>query len=92
LCGRSRLLGFGRHRFCLTHDLYFYAVRQFTVLNGQLSMIGEATMKVIELKPEDFPVMVSLSSPDGDKQYLLIKTKQGKLLLNRPMESVQSSK
>ncbi len=49
-------------------------------------------MKIVELKPEDFPVMVQLHSPQGSKQYVLIKTKQGKLLLNRPTESPQVSR
>jgi hypothetical protein len=49
-------------------------------------------MKILELKSEEFPVIVQLRSPEGIKQYVLVKTKQGKLLLNRPVESVQSKK
>jgi hypothetical protein len=49
----------------------------------------EMITKIVELKPEDFPVMVRLHSPQGSKQYALIMTKQGKLLLNRPTESPQ---
>jgi hypothetical protein len=49
-------------------------------------------MKVLELKHEDFPVMVQLRSPEGCKQYVLVKTKQGKLLLNRPAECPKDTK
>jgi hypothetical protein len=49
-------------------------------------------MKVLDLKPEDFPVVVQLRSPEGSKQYVLVKTKQGKLLLNKPPGIVQGSK
>jgi hypothetical protein len=49
-------------------------------------------MKILELKPEDFPVMVQLRSPEGYKQYVLVKTKQGKLLLNRPNGSAQDGR
>lgn len=49
-------------------------------------------MKILELKPEDFPVMVQLHSPEGNKQYVLVKTKQGKLLLNRPTGSAQDTR
>jgi hypothetical protein len=49
-------------------------------------------MKVLELKPEELPMLVQLRSPEGSKRYVLVKTKQGKLLLNKPMDSVQNSK
>jgi len=49
-------------------------------------------MKILELKPEEFPLIVQLRSAEGTKQYVLVKTKQGKLLLNRPVESGQSNK
>jgi hypothetical protein len=43
-------------------------------------------MKVLELKPQDFPVTVLLQAPGGSKEYVLVKTKQDKLLLNKPLE------
>lgn len=49
-------------------------------------------MKILELKPEDFPVMVQMRSPEGNKQYVLVKTKQGKLLLNKPTQSPQGTR
>ena len=49
-------------------------------------------MKTLELKPEDFPVIVQLRSPEGFKRYVLVKTKQGKLLLNRPPESAPDTR
>jgi hypothetical protein len=42
-------------------------------------------MKSLELKPEDLPMTVKLKTQDGTKVYLLLRTKQGNLLLNRPM-------
>jgi hypothetical protein len=42
-------------------------------------------MKSLELKPEDLPMTVKLKTQDGTKVYLLLGTKQGKLLLNKPM-------
>jgi hypothetical protein len=52
----------------------------------------EGTMKTIELKPEDFPVTVQLHISGGIKQYVLVKTKQEKLLLNKPLAGLQSNK
>jgi hypothetical protein len=43
-------------------------------------------MKPLELKPEDLPILVKLKNQDGTKDYVLRRTKQGKLLLNKPME------
>ncbi len=43
-------------------------------------------MKVLELKPQDFPVTVLLRAAEGSKEYVLVKTKQDKLLLNKPVE------
>jgi hemin uptake protein HemP len=42
-------------------------------------------MKTLELKSEDFPIGIRLISPNGAKEYVLIKTKQGKLVLNKPI-------
>jgi hypothetical protein len=42
-------------------------------------------MKSLELKPEDPPITVKLRTQDGTKDYVLIMTKQEKLLLNKPM-------
>ena len=40
--------------------------------------------KVLELKPEQLPLVISLRLPGETKEYVLVKTKQGKLLLNKP--------
>jgi hypothetical protein len=40
-------------------------------------------MKLIELNPGDFPIVIRLKLPDEIREYLLVKTKQDKLLLNR---------
>lgn len=45
------------------------------------------TMKPLELKPEDLPMTVRLKTQDGSKEYVLIVTKQEKLLLNKPLGS-----
>ena len=42
--------------------------------------------KVWEVRPEDLPLRIRLQRPYGSKDYMLIQTKQGKLLLNRPIE------
>ena len=44
-------------------------------------------MKTIELKPVDFPLAIRLQVDGGSKQYVLVKTKQDKLLLNKPLEN-----
>ena len=44
-------------------------------------------MKILELKPEDFPLAIRLHVAGGSKQYVLVKTKQDKLLLNKPLEN-----
>ncbi len=41
---------------------------------------------MLEFKSEDFPVIVRLRLPEGTREYVLVKTKQGKLLLNKPVE------
>lgn len=46
--------------------------------------------KIWELKPEDLPLRIRLQGPSGTKDYLLIQTKQGKLLLNKPIEETVS--
>jgi hypothetical protein len=46
-------------------------------------------MKSLELKPEDLPLMVKLKTREGTKDYVLLGTKQGKLLLNKPMEGAR---
>lgn|SRR5262249_2732975 len=45
------------------------------------------TMKPLELKPEDLPMTLSLKTQDGSKKYVLVMTKQEKLLLNKPLGS-----
>jgi hypothetical protein len=44
-------------------------------------------MKILELKPQDFPLGIRLDVAGCSKQYVLVKTKQDKLLLNKPLES-----
>lgn len=43
--------------------------------------------RVLELKPNDFPLAIVLRLVGGDKEYILVKTKQDKLLLNKPVEN-----
>ena len=43
------------------------------------------TMKPLELKPEDLPITVRLKTREGSKEYVLVVTKQEKLLLNKPL-------
>lgn len=40
-------------------------------------------MRTLELKPEDLPIALRLKLPEGEKEYLLLRTKQNKLLLNK---------
>jgi hypothetical protein len=47
------------------------------------------TMKALELKPEDLPMTLRLKTQEGSKDYVLVVTKQEKLLLNKPLESVR---
>jgi hypothetical protein len=43
----------------------------------------------LDLKPEDFPVIIRLKSSEGTKEYVLLKTKQNRLLLNKPQEAAK---
>jgi hypothetical protein len=43
----------------------------------------------LDLKPEDFPVIIRLKSSEGTKEYVLLKTKQNRLLLNKPPEATK---
>jgi hypothetical protein len=47
------------------------------------------TMNPLELKPEDLPMTVRLKTQDGSKDYVLVMTKQEKLLLNKPLGSTR---
>ena len=49
-------------------------------------------MKILELKPQDFPLAIRLLVAGGSKQYVLVKTKHDKLLLNKPLESLSNAK
>jgi len=49
-------------------------------------------MKILELKAEDFPLSIYLYVAGGVKQYVLVKTKQDKLLLNKPLETASDKK
>jgi hypothetical protein len=53
---------------------------------------AEVEMKILELKPQDFPLAIRLCATGGHKQYVLVKTKQDKLLLNKPMENSPDKK
>lgn len=44
-------------------------------------------MKLLELRREDLPVRVRLQVEGGWKDYVLVRTKQDKLLLNKPLDS-----
>ena len=41
-------------------------------------------MRVLELKPSDLPIVIRLKLFSETKEYVLLKTKQDKLLLNKP--------
>ena len=43
-------------------------------------------MKTLELKPQDLPVAIRLKLREDEKEYILLKTKQDKLLLNKRIE------
>jgi hypothetical protein len=52
----------------------------------------EIGVKILELKAEDFPLAIRLYVVGGVKQYILVKTKQDKLLLNKPLETASDKK
>jgi hypothetical protein len=63
------------------------------VLPGQTRVKEvEVDMKILDLKPEDFPLAIRLHVPGNTKQYVLLKTKQEKLLLNKSQENLPSTK
>jgi hypothetical protein len=41
--------------------------------------------KQLQLLPEDLPLKVTIKLPTGEKQYVLLRTKQGGLLLNKAL-------
>jgi len=45
--------------------------------------------RTLELKPEHLPVTIRLKAPEGTKEYILVKTKQDRLLLNKPQGAVK---
>jgi hypothetical protein len=40
----------------------------------------------LELRPADLPVTIRLRSSEETKEYVLVRTKQNRLLLNKPQE------
>jgi len=40
-------------------------------------------MQVVELTPDQLPLLIRFRVGDETKEYVLLKTKQGKLLLNK---------
>ena len=48
--------------------------------------------KTMELKPENLPLRLRYQGPGGVKHYVLLKTKQDKLLLNKSVEEADSEK
>ena len=48
--------------------------------------IPPAMKKTLELGPEDLPIKIKLKSLDWTKEYVLVKTKRDRLLLNKPQE------
>jgi hypothetical protein len=47
-------------------------------------------VKVLELKPEQLPLVIRLQLTRETREYVLVKTKQDKLLLNKPNGGVQA--
>jgi len=47
-------------------------------------------MKALELKPEQLPLSIKLRLAGETKEYVLVKTKQDKLLLNKPNGDAQT--
>jgi hypothetical protein len=43
----------------------------------------------LEFSPEELPVSIRLKLPEGSKEYILVKTKQDRLLLNKPQEAAR---
>lgn len=44
--------------------------------------------RVLELSPDQLPMTIRLKLVDGWKEYVLLKTKQNGLLLNKKVEAV----
>lgn len=40
-------------------------------------------MQIVELKPEQLPLLIRFKVGTETKEYILLRTKQGKLLLNK---------
>jgi len=103
LCGEIRLLALDCAERRVLRNLLdtgfgapssvYYEREDAIYLRGMMvvNTVG-VVMKTLDLKPEDFPITVRLQSPEGIKSYLLVKTKQGKLLLNRPIEATGDKK
>ncbi|MGI0135377.1 MAG: hypothetical protein ACREBW_10530 [Candidatus Micrarchaeaceae archaeon] len=47
-------------------------------------------MKVLDLDPAALPIVVRLRINEEVKEYVLLKTKQGKLLLNKKIDSIDN--
>jgi hypothetical protein len=38
----------------------------------------------LEFRPEDLPLTIRFNAPEGMKEYVLLKTKQDRLMLQKP--------
>jgi len=62
------------------------SMRETSVYSNEESISEmRQTMRRLELKPEDLPITVRLNTREGSKEYVLVMTKQEKLLLNKPL-------
>ncbi len=62
------------------------------LLVSALRLSDNPTMKVLELQPDDLPLVIKLKLGAENREYLLLKTKQDRLLLNKPMEGPRERK
>jgi hypothetical protein len=41
-------------------------------------------MRILELNPDQLPLVIKLKAKEQTTEYVLVKTKQDKLLINKP--------
>jgi|SRR6267378_410589 len=75
--------------FSQSHEKISVRERNFLSNEENIARLRQ-TMNPLELKPEDLPMTVRLKTQDGSKEYVLVMTKQEKLLLNKPWENTRA--
>ena len=89
-CGNPARRFAARRKSILNLVRKYVCAKEISLLNEESTSGMRQPMQPLELKPGDLPMTVRLKTRDGAKDYVLVMTKQEKLLLNKPLENTRA--